>query len=295
MMGLGSTAGHHVPDEMAKDLGAGFNVMNFAVEAATAIKSVSTSYAATAQYKAALAFNPDIVLFWFGGNDSFAGTWDAHKGEFEADYTALIKAFQALPSHPKTFLVRLWVFVNTPTQQTVIDKEILPIIDKIGADTGSYLIDYRKAFQNHPEYFPDGMHPNNTGTLAIGKLFADSVTMALSAAGGDGGSDAAALPDAGGSETSAGSDAVSNDVPVTMGSGGAAGGTGGVTGAGTGGATVATGGASGSSTGSGGHGTAGATSSGGCSLPGGGDAHPTMLLIATLAILVRSRRRSSRR
>ena len=48
--------------------------------------------------KAAEAMNPDIVLFWFGGNDSFQATWDAHKGEFQADYTTLVRSFQALPS-----------------------------------------------------------------------------------------------------------------------------------------------------------------------------------------------------
>jgi lysophospholipase L1-like esterase len=192
MQGLGSTTGHHVPDELGKALGAGFDVRNFAMDGTTAISSVSTSYAATSQYKAALAFNPDIVLFWFGGNDSFAGTWNAHKSEFQADYTKLVQAFQQLPSHPKTFLVRLWVFVQTPVQQTVIANEILPIIDMIGPATGSTLIDYRKQFENHREYFPDGMHPNDMGTLAIGKFFADSITLALANMADGGSGDAAA-------------------------------------------------------------------------------------------------------
>src|SRR6266404_2496281 len=118
MQGLGSTTGHHVPDELGKALGAGFEVHNFGMQGTTAIQSIASSYAATSQMKAALALNPDIVLFWFGGNDSFAGTWEAHKTEFKADYTSLVHAFQALPSHPKTFLVRLWVFVDTPVRRT---------------------------------------------------------------------------------------------------------------------------------------------------------------------------------
>lgn len=198
MEGLGSTDGHHVPDELGRALGPGFVVQNFGVEGATAISAISSSYAATPQMKAALAMNPDIVLFWFGGNDSFQATWDAYKGEFQADYTNLVRAFQALPSHPMTFLVRLWVFVNTPVQQTVIAQDILPIIDQMAMTTGSALIDYQKAFENHPEYFPDGMHPNDTGTLAIGKFFADSITAALSANVADGGTDGAAAYDAAG-------------------------------------------------------------------------------------------------
>ncbi len=231
---------------MGRALGASFEVRNFGVQGTTAIQSTGSSYAATPQMKDALAYNPDIVLFWFGGNDSFQGTWDAHKAEFRPDYTSLVRAFQALPSHPKTFLVRLWVFVDMPVQRTVIDREILPIIDQIAVDTNSTLIDYRKAFEMHPEYFPDGMHPNDTGTLAIGKLFADVVTMTL-AAGADGGvsldagasMDAAARPDgAAGRET--GDDAApavdANDEPASPGAGGAPGGGGGSSGGGTGGA-----------------------------------------------------------
>ncbi|HEX3694314.1 MAG TPA: GDSL-type esterase/lipase family protein [Polyangia bacterium] len=289
MQGLGSTTGHHVPDEMGRDLGSGFEVKNFAVEGTTAISSISTAYASTSQMKAAETYNPDVVLYWFGGNDSFKGTWDAHKGEFQADYTKLVQTFQALPSHPKTFLVRLWVFVNTPVQQTVIDKEILPIIDQIAADTGSVLIDYRKAFAMHPEYFPDGMHPNDTGTLAIGKLFADSVTAALSAPPADAGAtvDAAAgevdssLPDASVAETAADTSSSAT--------GGAPGGTGGAAGGGTGGGA---GGSPPPSTGTGGSApSAGGGTSGGCSVADQSFAAPSVLWLMGLFGLFVARRR----
>src|SRR6476619_6276951 len=82
MQGLGSTDGHHVPDELGKALGAGFEVHNFGAQGTTAIQSIASSYAATSQMRAALALNPDVVLFWFGGNDSFQQNWSAHKGEF---------------------------------------------------------------------------------------------------------------------------------------------------------------------------------------------------------------------
>src|SRR5258705_7757100 len=62
MQGLGSSAGHHVPDEMGRALGASFEVRNFGVQGTTAIQSTGSSYAATPQMKDALAYNPDIVL-----------------------------------------------------------------------------------------------------------------------------------------------------------------------------------------------------------------------------------------
>ena len=304
MMGLGSTTGHHAPDEMGKVLGAGFEVHNYGVQGTTAIASISSSYAATSQMKAALALNPDIVLFWFGGNDSFAGTWEAHKTEFKADYTSLVHAFQALPSHPKTFLVRLWVFVDTPVRRTVIDQEILPIIDQIGAETGSTLIDYRAAFAMHPEYFPDGMHPNDTGTLAIGKLFADVVTKTLAAGGTDAGIgvDGATGVDAAGSGSDGAADHATGNVedaaaeagpePIPTGAAGSRGGTGGSSGSGTGGAT---GGASQTGAGAGNMppppGDPG-TDGGGCRMSHRGGAGSQGWLLVALLGLCRLRRRT---
>ncbi|HET6281274.1 MAG TPA: GDSL-type esterase/lipase family protein [Polyangia bacterium] len=300
MMGLGSTAGHHVPDEMGKVLGANFTVTNYGVQGTTAIKSVGSSYAATSQYRTALASNPDIVLFWFGGNDSFAGTWNAHKAEFKADYTAMVKAFQDLPTKPKTFLVRLWVFPGGPVQQNVLDKEILPIIAEIGMETNSTVIDYRKLVETHREWFPDGMHPNDMGTLQIGKLFADTVMMTLNGAGADGGagggsggaSGADAAADTGPSATDV---AVAETPPASTGTGGSGGSpppasTGGTTGGGSGGATppsTGTGGAAGSAPGATG-------SSGGCRIGGASDSGsaPAVLLFAALALLVVGRRRT---
>src|SRR6185503_2838478 len=149
MAGTGSSAGHHITDEMAKALGLDFMVKNFGVAATTAINAVPNAYSKTQAYRDALAFNPDVVLFWFGGNDSWADTWPAHKGEFQADYTGLVRAFQALPTHPKTFLIRLWVFKEGPAQKTVLDQEILPMIAKIGVDTNSTVIDYRTFIEPH--------------------------------------------------------------------------------------------------------------------------------------------------
>jgi len=299
MMGLGSTAGHHVPDEMGKVLGANFTVTNYGVQGTTAINSVGSSYAKTSQYRTALASNPDIVLFWFGGNDSFAGTWDAHKTEFKADYTAMVKAFQALPTKPKTFLVRLWVFPGGPVQQSVLDKEILPIINEIGAETTSTVIDYRKLVETHREWFPDGMHPNDAGTLQIGKLFADTVMMTLNGAGADGGMGGGS-GGASGADASADTGPAAADVPAaetppaSSGTGGSGGsppvvGTGGTTGGGSGGAP-------GPSTGSGGSAPPPGASggSGGCRIAGPQDAGsvPAILLLSALALLAIARRRT---
>jgi hypothetical protein len=173
-------------------LGAEFVVENYGVAATTAIKALPTAWASTPQMAEALASNPDVVLFWFGGNDSWADVWPEHGDEFKADYQSLVEEFQALPSHPKTILIRLWVFQDGPAQLDVLDQEILPMIDQIAVETNSTVIDYRTFITPHPEWFDDGMHANDTGTVFIGEFFAEQITTALAAtnggAGGAGGS-----------------------------------------------------------------------------------------------------------
>jgi hypothetical protein len=191
MAGVGSSDGHHISDELGKALGADFTVENYAVAATTAIKAVSNAYASTPEYQQGLDSNPDIVLFWFGGNDSWADVWPDHGDEFKADYKSLVEAYQALPSHPKTFLIRLWVFQDGPAQLDVLDQEILPMIDEIGTETNSTVIDYRTFITPHPEWFDDGMHANDTGTVFIGQFLAEQITTAL-AAGNNGGAAGAA-------------------------------------------------------------------------------------------------------
>lgn len=295
MMGLGSSAGQHVPDELGKALGAGFTVTNHGVQGTTAINSLGSGYAKTAQYRAALALNPDIVLFWFGGNDSFAGTWENNKAAFKPDFTAMVKAFQALPSKPRTFLVKLWVNPGAPVRRNILEQEILPILGEIATETNSTMIDYKKLIEANPGFLPDGMHPNNTGTAAIGKLFAETVMMTLNAAGADAGApvDASAgetaAPDAGPSAVDA---AVETAAPPTTGTGGSGGsppsGSGGTAGGGSGGAT-------GGSSGSGGTGVkppATSPPSGGCRIAGAPDPGPAALLLLAIGFLASVRRRT---
>jgi sialate O-acetylesterase len=179
--GMGSSEGHHICDELGKALGPGFVVRGFGVRGSTALKSGPNTWISTPQMRDALAFNPDVVLFWFGGVETWKDIWPAHKGDFQADYTSLVRTFQALPTHPKTFLIRLWVFKEGPSQRAVLDQEIIPTIDRVAADTSSTVIDYRKFIEGHPEWFPDGMHASDTGTAIIGKFFAEQVTAALKA------------------------------------------------------------------------------------------------------------------
>ncbi|HEV3194356.1 MAG TPA: hypothetical protein VGY54_27845, partial [Polyangiaceae bacterium] len=118
--------------------------------------------------------------------------------------------------HPKIYLLlSMVIHDNYGISKTVLEQQVLPEEKKIAADTGALLVNYHDAFITHPEYYPDGVHPNDQGTAAIGKFVADALlapqppsdggmeSAALDATGGDGataplstGGDAAATPSA---------------------------------------------------------------------------------------------------
>jgi acyl-CoA thioesterase-1 len=208
--GDGSTAGHHFPDELGRALGANFQVRNFGVSGTTMLRKGDNPY--WPHLPPALAFQPDIAVFWFGGNDAKPQNW-VHKNEFVGDYEDMLHMFQALPTHPRLFVFKSMV-IRDPNgsgiPKTVLEMEVFPKIEQIVAETGSILVNYHDAFITHPEYFPDGVHPNDAGTLAIGKFVADiirtALTMAPDAGAADGGAADASAP-ASDTASAAGTDA----------------------------------------------------------------------------------------
>jgi len=199
--GDGSSAGHHYPDELQRLVAPDGEVKNFGVSGTTMLRNVSASYWKTPALGQALAYVPDVVIIWFGGNDAKPENWTAHKGEFLGDYEAMLQMFQALPSHPRTYVVLSLLTRDTEgIPKAVVDGEVIPLVRQAAADTGSGIVNVHDDLVGHPEYFPDGIHPNDTGTIAVAKL----VYAALSAP----------LPN-----VDAGVDATGPDAPPAMGGG----------------------------------------------------------------------------
>jgi hypothetical protein len=182
------------------------------------LKSGDNPYWNHAQLNQAIAYQPDIAIFWFGGNDAKPQNWTGHMAAFITDYEEMLRMFQALPSHPKTYLFLSMVIHDVEgIPKTVLEQQVLPEVKQIAADKGSFLINYHDAFITHPEYFPDGVHPNDAGTAAIGKFVANTLVapsdggtgVALDATGGSGG-DAAAVPPSKGDDAAASLDAASD-------------------------------------------------------------------------------------
>jgi acyl-CoA thioesterase I len=205
--GDGSSAGHHYPDELQRLVAPDGEVRNFGVSGTTMLRNVSATYWTTAQLTQALAYQPDVAIIWFGGNDAKPENWTTHKGEFLGDYEAMIHMFQALPSHPRTYVILSLLTRDTEgIPKAVVDDEVIPLVRQAAAETGSGVVDVHDELADHPEYFPDGIHPNDTGTVAVAKL-----VYAVISAPADAGADAAG-GDAAAEAAPAATDASAGDV-----------------------------------------------------------------------------------
>jgi hypothetical protein len=223
--------------------------MNFGLSGATLLKAGNRPYWTTTQFTDSHDFGPNIVVIMLGTNDSKPQNW-SHKAEFVADYEELIESYLMLASAPQ-------IFLNLPPPAgtngfsisgTVIEEEILPLVEQVAATKNATVIDVFTAFGGHdfdPALFgspEDQVHPNGAGAQVIADTVFQALTMPpvnSGGAGGDGGAAggsgglAGAAGSAGGN-TAGASGAASAGASSVAGAGGTAGHTTG--GAGTGGA-----------------------------------------------------------
>jgi lysophospholipase L1-like esterase len=280
-------------------LGADYDVRNFGLSGTTLLKAGDHPYWTSDQYTQSHAFAPNIVIIMLGTNDSKPQNW-SHKDEFVNDYEELIDSYATLASAPK-------IYLNLPPPAgtngfgisgTVIENEVVPLVQQVAANKHTGLIDVFSAFGGHDfdaSLFGspgDQVHPNGAG----GQRIAETVYAALTAppivdAGVDAsdGEDGGAVVD--GSVPSAGASGAGTD---GGGSGGAP------TIAGAGGETAGSPSSSGGASGSGGSANGGNATSpsdeddddGGCAVTSGaGKRDQAWALGAAIATLWVARRR----
>ncbi|HVY70234.1 MAG TPA: GDSL-type esterase/lipase family protein [Verrucomicrobiae bacterium] len=164
------------PAVLGKLLGSRFETRNFGVNGATLLKHGDGPYWKTGAFKEATEFEPDVVILKLGTNDSKPQNWK-HKDEFAGDLRAMLDHFAGLRSKPK-----IWLCLPVPVyaerwgiNEPVVRDDIIPIIRQVAKERNLPVIDLHTALSNHPEFFPDQIHPDAAGAA----LMAMSVNVAL--------------------------------------------------------------------------------------------------------------------
>ncbi len=158
------------PTRLQELLGDSWKVSNFGLSGHTLLKKGDYPYWNTPRHQEALKSAPDVVIIMLGTNDTKPQNWK-FKDEFLADYTELVKSFQALESKPRIYVCRPCP-VPEPGNFGINEKnasEAIKLIDQLAKDMGLGVIDMHKALVRHPELLPDRVHPNPEGYGELAK------------------------------------------------------------------------------------------------------------------------------
>ena len=180
-IGNSITAGYIVsatdayPAKLGKLLGPGFAMENDGVSSTTLLKAGDLPYWTHGRLSNVFAFKPDIITIKLGTNDSKPINWDAHKGEFERDYLALIDTLSGMAQKPRIMLcLPVPAFVeqtgNTGIRGSILKNEIIPIVKKVAGERGLPYIDLNTPMAGLARLFPDSIHPNAEGQDSLAAL-----------------------------------------------------------------------------------------------------------------------------
>jgi sialate O-acetylesterase len=159
------------PAQLQRLLGSDYDVRNFGKSGATLLRKGHRPYNEQDEYKAALAFVPDIVVMHLGVNDTDPRNWPNYNSEFVADYTTLINDFKKLNPN-----VRIMVALLTPlharhfrfrTGTRDWRLEIQEAIKNVAKYNNVELIDFNEPFRDRQNLFVDGIHPTAEGASVL--------------------------------------------------------------------------------------------------------------------------------
>lgn len=175
--GSGLAKGQSYPSQLQVMLGDGWTVANFGLSGRTLLKKGDYPYWNEKIYQDALQSAPDVVIIMLGTNDTKPQNWK-FEAEFVADYTELVKSFQALACKPKIYLCRPCPVLesgNFGITGKYVKEEILRI-DQLAKDMGLGVIDMHQALAGKPEMLPDRVHPNAEGAGEMAKAAFQALT-----------------------------------------------------------------------------------------------------------------------
>ena len=154
-------------------LGEGYDVRNFGISARVLLNKGDHPYMHEQKFRDLLAFQPDIVTIKLGTNDSKPWNWRYGK-DFKKDLTEMLDILQELPSKPKIYLCLPVPAVkrNFGINDSVITNGIIPVIRSVAKKRHLPVVDLYALLKPYPDYYTDGIHPNEQGAALIaGELY----------------------------------------------------------------------------------------------------------------------------
>lgn len=156
------------PAELGRLLGSNYEVVNFGVSGATLMRNGDYPYWDLPEFKAVGEFRPNIIILMLGTNDTKLNNW-LRRAQFGPDLKNMLDHFSKLPGLPHIYACYPPPLMGLlrKTQDSAIEKDIIPTIRAVASERGVGVIDVHAALKDHPELLPDGVHPNAEGAALI--------------------------------------------------------------------------------------------------------------------------------
>jgi lysophospholipase L1-like esterase len=165
------------PAQLATLLGEAYEVKNYGNSGSTMLDDGDRPYKKQQSFTDAVNFAADIVVIKLGTNDSKPQNWPK-KANFALSTKSLVEAFQKANPMAKIYLctpVPVIAQGNFGINNPVVHDEIIPLIKQTAAELKLPVIDLYTALDNHPDFFPDRVHPNDDGAILIAKTVFEAV------------------------------------------------------------------------------------------------------------------------
>lgn len=158
-------------------LGEGFEVKNFGASGMTLLREGDYPYVAEPRYAASLQSAPNAVILMMGTNDSKPQNW-CHKESYSEQLLALIRQYQQLETAPRVYVATCTTVYRSVDGITdeVVSGELADRQRQAAFLAGCGLIDINRETKGHPDWFCDGVHPNNQGYAELAAIFARVLT-----------------------------------------------------------------------------------------------------------------------
>lgn len=163
------------PNCLRELMGRNYRIQPYAVSGRTLIKQGDMPIWKTTALSQAVEMQPDVVIIALGTNDAKPKNFEK-VADLQNDAVEMIHLFRDLPTKPTIFIA-----IPAPVYKTnygILEENLVRIralLAEVAKKENLPVIDLSTALANHPEWFPDGVHPNAEGAAALAQTVATAL------------------------------------------------------------------------------------------------------------------------
>lgn len=179
--GVDNPAQNAWPALLGNKLGEGWKAVNLGVSGTTLLDEGAFPYRSTGNVERAKELDPSIAFIMLGSNDSVDPRWSIES--YRAQLNALIDELESASTHdvqiilmaPPCTFYHLNDAIHSESINRVLGEVIRPAVKDVAEEKGALYIDLYEFTEDHPEWFPDKLHPNEEGNAAFADYLYDQI------------------------------------------------------------------------------------------------------------------------